>query len=221
MSTFEFNKQKATQLYRKWYVESNKSFLSNYDKEQVDDLSFYLLSELHDLLEYYKNQKLKVYRAELPMLYIRYKKIETFPNEIFVIENSIQSLNMPGCMAVGNSIDNTFENYFKAVIECSDARYKNGLGFMNVIHTMQMFDMNSKDLKREDVVNELINAGWNIRHEGIYNTVFLSSGNKVTYTLPKSDVILSTMVFWFRKLQFQISAKVAREMYPEMYDDTY
>jgi hypothetical protein len=221
MSSFDFNKQKATLLYRKWYVESKKSLKAIYDKDQVDNLSDFLLSELHELIEHYKNQKLKAYRAEIPMLYIRENKIETFPNEILVIDNSIQSLNMPGCMAVGSNIDETFENYFKAVIECADARYKSGLGFMNIIHTMQMYDMNSKDLKRIDVINELTNAGWSNKYEYYYNTILLRSGNKVTYTVPNTESITGSMIFWFRKLQFQISAKMEREMYTEINDNTY
>lgn len=221
MNSFDFNRQKATLLYRDWYVLLKKLPKDNYDKYQVDSLRDYLFSELNEHIQFLKSQKQKFYRTELPILFIREKKIETFPNEILVIENTIQSLNVPGCMAVGETIDKAYENYFNAIIECADARFKNGLSFMNIVHTMKIYDANSKDLPRNEVIKELKQAGWNKEYQGAYNTVLLKDGNKVTFTIPFTETISSSMVFWFRKLQFQVSAKMEREMYTEVVDDTF
>ena len=221
MNSFDFNRQKATLLYRDWFVIKKKNPTDNYDKEQVDSLRNYLLTELNEYIEYLKNQERKVYRTEIPILFIREKKIETFPNEVLVIENTIQSLNVPGCMAVGKSIDEAYENYFNAIIECADARYKNGLGFMNIVHTMKFYDANSKDLPKIEVIEEIKKAGWDKEYQGIYNTILLKNGNKVTFTIPNTNTISSSMVFWFRKLQFQISAKMEREMYTEIADNSF
>ncbi len=221
MSSFDFNRQKATLLYRDWYILSKKNPKKKYDKEQIDSLRNYLLSELRELINHYSNQKLQVYRAELPILFIGEKKIETFINEILVINNSIQSINMPGCMAIGENNEDTYSNYLNAVIECSDARYRHCISFMNIIQTMKMYDANSKDIPTIDLIKELKEAGWTYEYDGVYNTVLLKKGNKVSFTIPKSEIVSSSMVLWFRKLQYQISIKLEREMYSDSSDNSH
>ena len=221
MNNFNFNNQKATLLYRNWYLVSKKNKKEHYDKEQVDTLRNYLLEELSDIIKHYTSQNIKAYRAELPILFIGEQKFETFPNAILVIGNSIQSLNLPGCMAIGENIEEAYTNYLSAVIECTDARYRKKMGFMNIVHTMRFYDSNIKDVERRIFLNELIKSGWGEIIEGVYNSILFKKGNKVTYTLPKTKTIKSSMVTWFHKLQFQISAKTEMEMYGDIQGYSY
>nr|WP_320119530.1 hypothetical protein [uncultured Marinifilum sp.] len=221
MNSFDFNRQRATHLYRKWYVSSKKDSNSMYDKEQVDDLHAYLSTELSPLIEHYLSQKLSVYRAELPILFIGTKKIETFPVEILVLSNTIECMNMPGCMAVGKEPRDAFSKILYAIIECADARYRNGKGFMNIVHTMKMYDANNTDIKRTEFITQLKERGWDKEYDGAYNTVLFNDTNKVTYTVPKTEMISESMRFSFNKLQFQISAKMAREQDTYYPDDDY
>lgn len=207
MKTFNFDKQGAARLYRQWYLESKKDISSPYDKDQIEDLRDYLYQELGGLIHSYCSQKKKYYTATLPILFIGEKKFETFPNDILVIKNTIQSTNMPGCMAVGDSIEEAYHNYLSAIIECADARYRNGFGFMNIVHTISNYAIPAHDINRADFIAELREFGWTKEYNGTYNTVLLQEGNKVTYTVPKKEIIIDDMVLWFRQLRFQISAR--------------
>jgi len=56
MAHFYFNRQKASQLYSDWFVLSKKDANTKYNKEQIDSLRNYLLSELDGLIKHYCEQ---------------------------------------------------------------------------------------------------------------------------------------------------------------------
>lgn len=92
---------------------------------------------------------------------------------------------------------------------------------MNIVHTMRFYNSDIKDVERSAFLNELVKSGWDENIEGVYNTILFKKGNKVTYTLPKTETIKSSMVAWFHKLQFQISAKTEMEMYGDIQGYSY
>ncbi len=216
-----FEMQQAIKLYRKWYLISKKDSSQQYDKDQIDDLMDFLMIQSEPVRNYFLSQNIDSYRTEIPMLYVRGKEIKTFPHELMVIKNSIQSLNMPGCIATGKDINEAYRNYFRALIECTDTRYQNGLGLMNIVHTMNIYNLNSKDMSRNELTKELKDSGWTQEYQGVYNTILFHPKSKITYTIPKHEIIEEGIIFWFRKLQYQIDAKTHRELYTDIPDNSF
>ena len=169
--------------------------------------------ELKSIISHLINQERNIYRAEIPVLYIGNNKLETFLNSILVIDNSIQSLNMPGCMAVGENIESAFSNYVFALIESTDIRYKSKMPLMCHVTTMQLYDLRAKDVERNQVLALLYYAGWNDIYECHKNTILLKKNNKVAFTLPRTEMINRNMDIWFNKLIFQISKGKERDLY--------
>ena len=202
------DRQLATNLHRKWYFIKQKDPLIKYDAEQIQDLHDFLMDELNPILNNLYDQGLSYYRAEIPILFIGSQNIYTFTNEILVADNIIQSLNMPGCIAIGKNIIDAFSNYFYALIECADARYRNGMDFMNIIQFIDINILGSKEIEREQLIKRLNALGWTICYEGIHNTVLLKQGSKVSYTIPRISIIPSMIDFWIRRMQFLKNANI-------------
>lgn len=212
-----FNKQTAAELYRKWYIIEKKDPYQKYDNEQIKDLHSLLLKAYTPFISILKrNQNLRTFRIVIPVLYIGKNRIEIFSNEMLILKNNFYSMNIPGCMSFGTNIEEAFCNHIFALIECSDARCRYGMSFMNIVHTMNYMNT-EKDIGRDVYLRELIMCGWDIQYEGLKNTVLLKKGNEVTYTLPRTDVINPFMVHWFNQLQLQISASTSRSLYGDLF----
>lgn len=207
MSSKKLNKQNAAILYRKWFVTGNKNPKSNYDKEQVDELTQFHIKEYEGLISSLKNEDNRIFRLTFEILFIKSNSIATISNEVLIIGDVFQSLNLPGCASFGIDFMDAIKNYFNAVIECLDARFKNGMKPMNSVHTMKFYERNSNDKTYKEVVQMIKECGWSKKYSGTYNDIYLKSGDKVSFTIPKVPVIPSVLVFWYYKHLFQISAR--------------
>lgn len=210
-----FNRQEAAIFIREWKSDNRVGEGVQYSKFQVDQLQEFLKERLFPLFNYYLSQNSGPFRAELPMLYIGGGKMRFFNVEILVIGSTIECINVPGCMSFGSDILEAFNKLLYALIECSDARFINGMGFMNIVYTMKPYypsiDISSNELKA--VLKE---DGWDFEYKGYYNSVLLRKGNKVTFTIPQNcEKIDTSMYFNFKRLQMQVSSDFARDQ------DTY
>lgn len=219
MDDFKFNKQVATELYRKWFLLSKKNPSHSYDKEQIDDLVAIHKSQIGFLLKQLVEQALHAFRAEIPFLFINDKKFEEFDVEVLVIGNSIDCLSMPGCMVEAENRNAAFDNLLKAVIQCADARIRNGLWFLNRVFPMKLYDASVQSISSEELIQKLKEDGWNKEYTGAYHTILLKEGSKVTYTIANNSVISSGLHFGYNRLKFLMSGKQYYEMYQEVDDN--
>ncbi len=221
MEKFKFDKQVSTELYRKWFLLSKKDPTKPYDKEQIDDLYHAIKFQVGYIFKQLVDYELQYYHAEIPFLFINDKKFEEFEVEVLVIGNSIECLSIPGCMVEGENRITAFDNLIKAIIQCSDARIKNGLWFLNRVFPMKLYDKSVQPISSEKLIQKLKNDGWTKEYVGEYHTVLLREGNKVTYTIPNNSEISSGLHFGYNRLQFLLSGKQFREMYEEVNDNVY
>lgn len=208
-----FDRQDAIKLYRSWYIEESKSPDAYYDHEQIESMYQYVSKSL---ATYIKNlietATAYAYQIEIPMIYFSASKIEFILNEALVAGNSIQSINMAGCMAVGKDLNEAYDNYLYALIECIDVRKRNNITLMQKSYTFQHIDPNIKAIPRIELINELEKSGWVSHVYCLKNEILINPSSNVTYTIPYTDIIEEDMVFWSRKMMFQISANAAREL---------
>jgi len=208
-----YDKQSSLTIFRKWYLKEKKTPHDIYDKGQVDDLAQHIIQVISayvdELLEFDKY----AYRAKIPFIYIDFKEFIKFEIEVLVIGNTIECLNMPGCIVEGENLKVAFDNLVYAVIQCADARRLNGLWFQNQVFTMQMYNASIKATDSKELTKEYIEKGWSNVYDGPYHKVLLAKGNKVTYTIPQNSHVSSTVTFAYEKLQFQIDAKTHYDLY--------
>ena len=221
MGKFKFDKQISTELYRKWYLLSKKNPSNPYDKEQVDDLFLAIKSKIGYIIKQLVEQELYAYRAEIPFLFVNNKKFEEFEVEVLVIGNKIDCLSIPGCMVEGENRKIAFDNLLKAVIQCADARTKNGLWFLNRVFPMKLYNANVQAINSEKLIQKLKNDGWNKEYIGAYHVILLRDDSKVTYAVPHNTEISSSLHFGYNRLQFLMSGKQFNEMYQEVNDNDY
>lgn len=212
MDKFKYDKQLSTELYRKWFLLNGKDQSNPYDKEQVDDLFAIIKEQIGYILEQLVNHKLYAFRAEFPFLFINGNKFDEFDVEVLVVDKTIECLSIPGCMAEADNREAAFDNLIRAIIQCSDARVKNGMWYLNRVFPMKFYEANDP-ITSVVLVNKLINAGWTKEYLGPYHTVLLSQGSKVTYTIQNDTVISGSMLFGYNRLQFLMSGRQFREMY--------
>jgi len=214
MARTYFDRQEAASLYRFWYIEKRKPINSYFDVEQIESMHKYVLKSLKPYIDFLlKAVTPHAFRIEIPMIYFKEGKLETFKNEALVVGNSIQATNMAGCMAVGNDLAEAYFNYLYALIECTDVRHRNNIHLMHSVHTMRYIDPNSRSLLRTEIISELKNAGWDHEVNCFKNSILWKPGSQVTYTIPQTEFIDEGMIFWFRKMKLQISAKMERDLY--------
>lgn len=208
-----YDKQSSTGLFRKWYILEKKSPHAIYDKGQVDDLAQHILTIINPYIDELLAFDREFYRATIPFLYIDYKEFIKFEIDILVIHNTIECLNMPGCVVEGKSLKTAFSNLINAVIQCADARRLRGMWYQNQVFTMQIYNADSEATESKDLITKYIKNGWSDVYDGPYHKVLLAKGNKVTYTISKNGPISSTVAFAYEKLQYQIDAKTHHDLY--------
>jgi len=213
MEDFNNMKQSLVVLYRKWYLEKKKDLNKAYDKEQVDDLFDLVKYNLQNIIDQLTKNKIAPSIIEIPFVFINQNKYHDFTIEILPIENTIECVNIPGCMAEGLNLQIAFDNLIRAIIQCADARARNGLWYLNRVYPMKLFYPNMEEIYSEDLILNLINAGWDIQYKGPYHTVLLSEGSKITYTVQNNSQISKSMHFAYIHLQFLLSKEQQRDMY--------
>ena len=214
MVNFNFDEQLPVRLYKKWFLLSKKDQNKPYDKEQIDDLFIALKSQMGEIIEQLIEEELPTFRAQIPFLFINGKQVAEFEVEIFVMGNTIDCSNIPGCIVEGKNRKVAFDNLLKAIIQCADARTKYGLDILNSVFPMKSYEI-VQSISSSKLIEKLKHQGWTIEYIGAYHTVLLRVGSKVTYTIPNHSEISSSMHFGYHRLQFLMS----EEQYREMYDD--
>jgi hypothetical protein len=205
--------QSLAVLYRKWYIEKKKDLNKPYDKEQIDDLFDLVRYKLKNIIDHLTKNKITPSIIEIPFFFINRNKYHDFIVEIFPIENTIECINIPGCMAEGSNFQIAFDNLIRAIIQCADARSRNGLWYLNRVYPMKLYYPNMEEICSDDLIQNLIDTGWNIHYKGPYHTVLLREGSKITYTIQNNSRISKTMHFAYIHLQFLITRQQQRNMY--------
>jgi len=140
------------------------------------------------------------------------KKIDEFEVEVLVIGNTVDCLSIPGCMVEGENRMIAFDNLIKAIIQCSDARIRNGLGFSNRVFPMNLHP-NLQSISSDALIQKLKNDGWNNEYVGTYHTVLIKAGSKVTYTVQNDSEVSSNLHFAYNRLMLLLSGQQFYEMY--------
>jgi len=110
----------------------------NFDKQQVLDLYNLIVKQTRGLIDYYCSedklllikdefpikQDVPLFRCKFPMLYINFNDFKKVTLDILVLDNTIECLNVPGCIVEGRDLSDAFEKLIKAAIECFDVRVK-------------------------------------------------------------------------------------------------
>ncbi len=213
MTEMGFNNQALTALYRDWFILNRIDPLRPYDKKQVDDLFILIKTEISQNIDELFRQPLFAYRAKIPFVYINFRNFEKFNIEIFVYENIIKCVNIPGCMVESNNIQASFDNLIKAVIQCVDARRKNNLLLTNRVNPLVVYDYGIQSINSKSMVETLKEAGSIIEYVGPYHTILLRKGSKVTFTILNDSIISSNLHYGYNSLRIILS----NEQYYEMY----
>lgn len=212
MEDFKNIKQSLTVLYRRWYIEKKKNPNNAYDKEQVDDLFDLVRYNLQDIINQLTKNKITPFIIEIPFVFINQNKYNDFTIEILPIGNTIECVNIPGCIAEGPDLQTAFDNLIRAIIQCADARARNGLWYLNRVYPMKLYYPTMEEIYSEDLILNLINAGWDIQYKGPYHTVLLSEGSKITYTIQNQSLISKSLHFAYIQLQFLLTYNQQRGM---------
>lgn len=206
MDEFSFSKQDSAELYRKWYLIKRKGLDNPYDKEQVDDLFNVIKSQVQFLIDKISNEKTYAFIVEIPFLFIDKNKYRQYDVEVAVLGNTLECINIPGCMAEGDNRHDAFDNLIRAVIQCSDARLKNGFWYLNRVFPMRLYYPNMVPISSDDLIENLITDGWNIKYPGPYHTVLLREASKVTFTVQNKSIISETLHFAYIHLQLLLNS---------------
>ena len=219
MDDFKFDKQISLEIFRKWFILLKKDPSQQYDQDQIDDLFQTHKLQVGYLFQQLENYELHTFRAEIPFLFINYKKFHQFNVEVLIIGNTIDCLNIPGCMVEGETRMLAFNNLIKAVIQCSDARIKNGLFFLNRVFPVLSCNPHLQPIDSEHLIKQLKKDGWPIEYRGQYHTVLLRHGSKVTYTIPNNSNISSDLHFNYIRLQRALNYNDYINMYGDVDDN--
>ncbi len=209
MESPTYDRQSIVELYRKWFLVSKKDPNAYFDHEQVDDLAILIKNriDLGSLID-----AGPVYRSEIPIPYIRFQKIHELMVEIFVIQNNISCINIPGCIVEGENRKISFNTLINAIIECIDARIKNGFDIFNRVYPMEIYTK-TEPISSENLIKKLNGEGWSIQYHGPYHTVLLKKGSKVTYTIANNTEISSSLHYSYNRLRFLLGKNQYRRLY--------
>jgi hypothetical protein len=224
MEGFKFNKQLSIELYRKWFLVEKRSRAAAYDKQQVSDLYNLIVKQTKSLIDYYCSNELVLlkdefpviqekafYRCKFPVLYIDYNIFKKVTLDLLVLDNTIECLNLPGCIVESDNLKSAFEKLIVAAIECFDVRFKKNMYLTNRVFPMKTY-WNFSDLSSEEYIKELENCGWIEKYQYPFNTILLNENNEVTYTIANNSIVSGNLRFAFKRYQFLVSASMHRLM---------
>jgi hypothetical protein len=224
MKQFKFDKQLSIELYRKWYILEKRDRNNYFDKDQITDLYNLIYIQTKHIINYYCGDDLILvndeyeihqdkpfFRCDFPLLYIDYNNFKKVIIEILVIGNSIECLNLPGCIVEGKNLNEAFEKFIIAAIECFDVRFRNQMYLTNRVYPMKTY-WDFPEISSIDYIQELINDGWDNIFHCHYNTILLNNISTVTYTIPKNNTISGNLRFAFKRYQFLVDYHTFRLM---------
>lgn len=214
MKDFVFDKQITTELYRKWFIIGGKKSDSFYDKEQILDLHKAITTQTNDIINFFCSQDLHAFRGYFPILYINGKEFKKINIELLIIGNSIECLNMPGCIIEENTLKDTFNKFVLSVIQCVDIRVKNGIWITNRVFPMITY-WNFDAISSQNYIDELIQEGWYKKFECPFHTILINPNSPVTYSIPNNETISGSLRFAFKRYQFLMDGKSFYRMYNE------
>jgi hypothetical protein len=225
MKEFIFKKQVSIELYRKWFILEKKNPQDFLDRQQVLDLKNIILDQTSVIIDSYCENKLVLlndeipigqknpfFRCEFPILYLDFKKFKKIILKLLIIDNSIECLNVPGCIVEGENLNDAFNNLILAVIECFNIRSKNGMYFTNRVFPIKTY-WNFNQLESEEYVKELKNDGWSNEFYCPFHTILLNNSSQVTYTIPHNKIISGSLRFAFKRYQFVTDGSSYRRWY--------
>ena len=213
MKDFVFNKQASTELYRKWFLIEKKNPEEYFDREQILDLQETILNQTKDIIDYYCEQDYPAFRGDFPILYVNNKEFKKITLDCLIIKNSIECLNMPGCIVEGENLKDAFNKIVVSVIQCANVRFKNSMWFTNRVFPMQTY-WNFNATPSQEYVKELKDEGWTKEFVGPFHTILLKEFNPVTYSIPHDEIISGSLRFAFKRYQFLMDGRTYHEMYP-------
>lgn len=208
MQEFAFDQQAAIEVYKKHFLTSTKPIITPYSKEQLDGVFIAIKSQIALLIQTLVGEKHFSYKTTIPFFYINEieQKVNEYEVEILVVGSIIECVSIPGCIVEGLDREIAFDNLIKAVIQCSDARIKNGLWFLNRVFPVDMW-VDGQATSSSSLLKKLENDGWNIKYESPYHTVLLRTGSKVTYTIANDTEISGALSFAYNRLQLLTNGK--------------
>lgn len=147
----------------------------------------------------------------IPALAIDYNDFKKVTLDLFVLDNTIECLNVPGCIVEGENLQQAFQKLIIAAIECFDVRFKKNMYLTNRVFPMKTY-WNFIDLNSDEYIRELENDGWNEKYQYPFNTILLNINTVVTYTISNNALISGNLRFALKRYQFLISGSMHRLM---------
>jgi hypothetical protein len=224
MKEFKFDKQQSIELYRKWFLIEKRNRNDYFDSNQIDDLFNLNLKQTNDLIDYYCgdhlillsgesgiNQDKPIFRCDFPLLYVDFNNFKKIVVEILVIENTIECLNIPGCIVEGIDLKDTFKKFIIAALECFDVRFRNQMFFTNRVYPMKTY-WNFPDINSNEYIEELSNDGWGKIFKCPNYTILLNDSSNVSFTIPNNVTISGNLRFAYKRYQFLVDYNTFRLM---------
>ena len=224
MRDFKFDKQLSIELYRKWFLLEKRNRSNYFDEGQINDLYNLNLNQTRSLINYYCSDKLislndgyeihqdkPMFRCKFPLLYIDFNNFKKVIVELLVIDNTIECLNVPGCIVEGKDLKEAFGKFIIATLECFDVRFRNQMYFTNRVYPMKTY-WNFSDINSIDYIQEIRNDGWENIIQCPFNTILFSNTSTVTYTVPNNNIISGNLRFAFKRYQFLVDYHTFRQM---------
>ena len=213
MKDFIFNKQASTELYRKWFLIEKRNPEEYFDREQILDLQRTIINQTENIIDFYCNQEYSAFRGDFPILYINNKEFKKITVDLLIIKNSIECLNVPGCIAEEQTLKDAFNKIILSIIQCANVRFKNSMWFTNRVFPMHTY-WNFDSISSEEYMKELREEGWTKEFNCPFHTVLLKEFNPVTYSIPHNETISGSLRFAFKRYQFLMDGSTYHQMYP-------